>query len=131
MIPDLEAQTHRRRHQIVIIITIAIAQITYLYNLLFLSHTERIPYHTSILTGQAWVYELISGHPDRIQHNFSINLEMFEQLLDTLHQHGFVQSRNGVTVAEQLGIFFYTCITGLSSRHVGERFQCSPDTITR
>ncbi|KAF8838473.1 hypothetical protein BDN67DRAFT_866066, partial [Paxillus ammoniavirescens] len=23
------------------------------------------------------------------------------------------------------------CVTGLSSRHVGERFQCSPDTITK
>ncbi|KIK71790.1 hypothetical protein PAXRUDRAFT_676657, partial [Paxillus rubicundulus Ve08.2h10] len=32
---------------------------------------------------------------------------------------------------EQLGIFLYTCVTGLSSRHVGERFQHSPDTITK
>ncbi|KIK25445.1 hypothetical protein PISMIDRAFT_96751, partial [Pisolithus microcarpus 441] len=36
-----------------------------------------------------------------------------------------------VTVAEQLGIFLYTCGTGLSTWHVGERFQHSPDTITR
>ncbi|KIK73911.1 hypothetical protein PAXRUDRAFT_89205, partial [Paxillus rubicundulus Ve08.2h10] len=34
-------------------------------------------------------------------------------------------------VEEQLGIFMYTCVTGLSSRHVGERFQRSPDTVMR
>jgi hypothetical protein len=117
--------------QILIIITIAVAQITYLDSLLFLSHTERVPYHTSILTGQAWVYKLISGHPDQIRHNFGIDLQVFEDLLATLHQHGFVQSHNGVTIAEQLGIFLYTCVTELSSCHVGERFQRLPDTITR
>ncbi|KIK73416.1 hypothetical protein PAXRUDRAFT_37870, partial [Paxillus rubicundulus Ve08.2h10] len=36
-----------------------------------------------------------------------------------------------VSVEEQLGIFLYTCVTGLSSCHVGERFQRSPDTVTR
>ncbi|KIK97643.1 hypothetical protein PAXRUDRAFT_91971, partial [Paxillus rubicundulus Ve08.2h10] len=34
-------------------------------------------------------------------------------------------------VEEQLGIFLYTCVTGLSSCHVGERFQHPPDTVTR
>ncbi|KIK92735.1 hypothetical protein PAXRUDRAFT_37209, partial [Paxillus rubicundulus Ve08.2h10] len=32
---------------------------------------------------------------------------------------------------DQLTIFLYTCITGLSSCHVAKRFQCSPDTITK
>ncbi|KAF9219217.1 hypothetical protein BS17DRAFT_718269 [Gyrodon lividus] len=36
-----------------------------------------------------------------------------------------MQSCNGVSVQEQLGIFLYTCVTGLTSCHVGERFQCS------
>jgi hypothetical protein len=130
---DIEAQMqHDRRHKIVvIIITIVVAQVTHLYHLLFLSRTERIPYHTSILTGQAWVYELISGHPDRIRHNFGVDLQIFDELLAVLNRHGFVQSRNGVSVSEQLGIFLYTCVTGLLSHHVGERFQRSPDTITR
>jgi hypothetical protein len=47
------------------------------------------------------------------------------------HRNGFVLSRNGVSVEEQLSIFLYTCVTGLSSRLVGERFQRSPDTVTR
>jgi hypothetical protein len=131
--PWIPKRKHNNRRQkiMVIIITIVIAQVTHLYHLLFLSCTERIPYHTSILTGQAWVYELISGHPDRIKHNFGIVLQIFDELLAVLNRHSFVQSLNGVTVSEQLGIFLYTCVTGLSSRHVGERFQRSPDTITR
>ncbi|KIM57747.1 hypothetical protein SCLCIDRAFT_129664, partial [Scleroderma citrinum Foug A] len=34
-------------------------------------------------------------------------------------------------VEEQLAIFLYTAVTGLSSRHVSERFQCSNETIVR
>ncbi|KAH7917968.1 hypothetical protein BV22DRAFT_976376, partial [Leucogyrophana mollusca] len=44
---------------------------------------------------------------------------------------GYTDSRNGVTLEEQLAIFLYACVTGLSSRHLGERFQRSPDTITK
>jgi hypothetical protein len=29
-------------------------------------HYWKQPYHTSALTGAAWVKELINGHPDRI-----------------------------------------------------------------
>ncbi|KIO14450.1 hypothetical protein M404DRAFT_90975, partial [Pisolithus tinctorius Marx 270] len=36
-----------------------------------------------------------------------------------------------VTLEEQLTIFLYTCVTGLTIRHVGERFQRSNDTISR
>ncbi|KIM65146.1 hypothetical protein SCLCIDRAFT_48308, partial [Scleroderma citrinum Foug A] len=36
-----------------------------------------------------------------------------------------------MSVEEQLGIFLYTCVTGLSSRHVAERFQHSTDMITK
>ncbi|KIO00268.1 hypothetical protein M404DRAFT_153038 [Pisolithus tinctorius Marx 270] len=36
-----------------------------------------------------------------------------------------------VSLEEQLAIFLYTSITGLSIRHVGEHFQRSNDTISR
>jgi hypothetical protein len=28
---------------------------------------DKTPYHTSILTGEGWVRELMTGHPDRIK----------------------------------------------------------------
>jgi hypothetical protein len=106
-------------------------QIMNTYQLLFLSPTVCIPYHTSILTDEAWMYELIYGHPDRIWHNFGVDCDVFNALLHVLHHNRFVLSHNGVSVEEQLGIFLYTCVTGLLSHLVGERFQCSPDTVTR
>jgi hypothetical protein len=101
------------------------------YQFLFLSPTVCTLYHTSILTGEAWVYDLIYGHPDRIQHNLGVDCDVFNALLHILHHNGFVLSYNGMSVEEQLGTFLYTCVTRLSSCLVGERFQHSPDTITR
>jgi hypothetical protein len=130
---DLEAQQQfdQRRRRWSVILVAMILQIMNTYQLLFLSSTVRVPYHTSILTGEAWVYELMYGHPDRIRHNFGVDCDVFNALLHVLHRNRFVMSRNGVSVEEQLGIFLYTCVTGLSSRLVGERFQRSPDTVTR
>jgi len=135
---DLEAQQqleldqhqcHQRRWAVILVAMLL--QVMNTYQLLFLSPTIRTPYHTSILTGEAWVYELINGHPDRIRHNFGIDCDVFNTLLHILHRNGFTLSRNGVSVEVQLGIFLYTCVTGLSSRLVGERFQRSPDTVIR
>jgi hypothetical protein len=44
---------------------------------------------------------------------------------------GYGDSRNGVTLEEQLAIFLYMCVTGLNARHTGERFQQSNETIAR
>ncbi|KIN95155.1 hypothetical protein M404DRAFT_46966, partial [Pisolithus tinctorius Marx 270] len=34
-------------------------------------------------------------------------------------------------IEEQLAIFLYFCVTGLSSHHVGERFQHTPETVAK
>jgi hypothetical protein len=120
-----------RQRRIVFIITCIASQAVYLYSLLFLSAKLCIPYHTSALSGEAWIYELMIGHPDRIRHNLGVTLEVFEALVQILQQNGIHRSRNGISVEEQLGIFLYTCVTELSTRHLGERFQRTPDTITR
>ncbi|KAJ8581084.1 hypothetical protein M405DRAFT_752331 [Rhizopogon salebrosus TDB-379] len=46
-----------------------------------------------------------------------------------LHALGYSNSRF-VSLEEQLTIFLYTSVTGLSIRHVGERFQHSNETIS-
>ena len=74
----------------------------------------------------------MNGHSDRIKTCLDVSHDVFNVLICSLEENGFVCSQHGISVAEQLGIFLYTsCITGLSSRHVGERFQHSPDMITR
>jgi hypothetical protein len=52
------------------------------------------------------------------------------QLIHELRSICLTDSKN-VTLEEQVSIFLYTCVTGLMTRHVGEHFQRSNDTITR
>lgn len=87
-------------------------------------------YHTSKLTGAAWVDELLDGHPDRTE--LGVRLHVFLMLEQELRiTCGVEDSCRGITVKEQLAIFLYMCVTGLSVRHVGERFQRSNETISR
>lgn len=93
-------------------------------------HYLKIPYHTSILSGRAWVQELIHGHPERIRTELGVHAHVFKSLVFELTQMGYSDSKN-VTLEEQLAIYLYTCVTGLTIRHVGERFQRSNETISK
>jgi hypothetical protein len=88
------------------------------------------PYHTSALTGEGWVLELLSGHPERIRCELAVHHHVFYKLIETLKDMGYTRSKH-VSLEEKLAIFLYTCVTGLSVRHVGERFQRANDTITK
>jgi hypothetical protein len=90
----------------------------------------REPYHTSALSGEAWLLELLCGHPNRICTELGVSLEVFSNLVQELRDIGYQNSRN-VSLEEQLAIFLYMCVTGLTIRHVGERFQRSNETISR
>ncbi|KAF7307807.1 Transposon en spm sub-class [Mycena kentingensis (nom. inval.)] len=94
------------------------------------THADPIPYHTSVLSGQAWVNELYnSPHPDRILCELGVRKHIFNILIEELRYLGYTQSRY-VSLEEKLAIFLYSCVTGLSIRHVGERFQRSNETIS-
>ena len=77
------------------------------------------PYHTSILTGQMWVLELLAGHPERIRTELGVHRQVFFALVDELHGLGYTDLRF-VTLEEQLAIFLYCSVTGLTVRHLGE-----------
>jgi hypothetical protein len=93
-------------------------------------HRNPQKYHTSILSGYAWVLELITGHPNRIRCELGVSTEDFLALIAELCHLGHQDSRR-VTLTEQVVIFLYMSVTGLTVRHVGERFQRSNDTISR
>lgn len=90
---------------------------------------DKIPYHTSALSGEAWVLELLNGHPKRIRCELGVHKQVFCFLIKELCTMGLKPSRN-MTCEEKLSIFLYKCVTGLSVEHVGERFQRSNDTIS-
>jgi hypothetical protein len=94
------------------------------------SFYDKIPYHTSTLTGEMWVAELMSGHPERIKAELGMRLHVFLSMVQALSAVGLKASRH-ISLEQHVAIFLYTCITGLSIRHVGERFQHANATISQ
>ncbi|EGO04534.1 hypothetical protein SERLA73DRAFT_27886, partial [Serpula lacrymans var. lacrymans S7.3] len=64
------------------------------------------PYHTSSLTGEAWVQELINGHPDRIRSELGVSLQVFEKLTETLRD-AIIQGSKYISLNKKLAIFLY------------------------
>ena len=80
--------------------------------------------------GEGWVQELLNGHPKCIQCELGVTTDVFQQLIAELHAMSHGQSRY-VSLEEQLAIFLYMCVTGLTIWHAGERFQHSNATISK
>ena len=91
---------------------------------------DKTPYHTSAFTGADWVHELLNGHPERIRNELGVHKHVFLGLVAALEQCGVTSSKH-VYIEEQLAIFLYTCVTGLSLRHVSERFQRANETTSK
>jgi len=118
----------RLRQYVALFISIILSATTALMQSVY---TTREPYRTSILTGEGWVMELLSGHPECIHCELGVHHHVFEALILDLREMGYDNSRCGVSLEEQLAIFLYACVTGLTIRHLGERFQRSNETISR
>jgi hypothetical protein len=69
------------------------------------------------------------GHPDHIKTELGMRLHVFKRLISDLSDLGLAPSRH-ISLEEQVAIFLYTSVTGLSIRHIGERFQHSNETIS-
>jgi hypothetical protein len=67
---------------------------------------DRILYHTSVLTGAAWVAELMAGHPECIRCELGVHLHVFRILVAYLQVIGVKHSRS-VMLEEQVAIFLY------------------------
>lgn len=87
--------------------------------------------HTSSLSGQQWMAELLNGHPKRVKDNLGTSQEGFLYLEDLLIRKAGLQSTRYMGTTEQLGIFLYAVVTDLSMRKLAERFQRSTETINR
>ncbi|KAG1800737.1 uncharacterized protein HD556DRAFT_1438737 [Suillus plorans] len=62
------------------------------------------PYHTSALSGEAWVMELLSGHPERIRCELGVHAHVFAELISEIRALGHTASKF-VSLEEQLVIF--------------------------
>ena len=110
-----------------LIIIIAVGDATTQYA----SRFEKRAQHTSRLTGELWVQELLCGHDDRIYNELGMHKPVFQHLLEILKRDAGILSTRYVSAEEQLATFLHYAHRGLSNRALQERFQRSADTISK
>jgi hypothetical protein len=99
--------------------------------LLYSTWFNHIPVHTSQLSGQQWVEELMDGHDRRFHNEMGLCKHIFTRLISILEKDtGIVHSCN-VLAEEQVAIFLHYIHCGLSNCALQEQFQRSADTITK
>jgi len=94
------------------------------------SFYNKTPYHDSALTSAAWVCKLLKGHPKHVRAELRVHKHVFRTLISVLQNAGYMPSKF-VALEEQLAIFLYTCVTGLSLVHICERFQRAKGTASK
>jgi hypothetical protein len=90
-----------------------------------------IPMNTSILTGMGWLRELLTGHPVRFYDAFGLPKHVFRKLVRELELHADLKHSKHICAEEQVAIFLHLCKTGCTIRGLRERFQHSPDTLSK
>jgi len=81
------------------------------------------PYHTSVLSGQMWVKELLGVNPRCIKDQLGMQKKMFRMFIRKLTSMTNASDTWHVVLEEQVSIFLYIIVTNLSNRKVAEHFQ--------
>jgi hypothetical protein len=124
-------ETHRQTlNAMILVLTNLITVIVPMLIDMLRPYYDKQPYHTSVLSGYGWVMELLNGHPERIRSELGVHKHVFLELVEELRSMGYSDARD-VKLEEKLAIFLYACVTGLTVRHLGERFQRANGTITK
>lgn len=95
------------------------------------AHFDKVSKNNSKLTGQAWLDELLRGHAKRFYSNMGMHKSVFRSLVRELRDRAGLCDTRYVSAEEQLAIFLYLSVTGVAQCHLEERFQRSPDTLTK
>jgi hypothetical protein len=99
--------------------------------LAFSSRYDKILVHTSWLTGQDWIDELLIRHNGRFYNELGLNKHVFRRLIAVLERDAGLCATRHVSAEEQLAVFLHYAQRGLSNQALQERFQQSADTITK
>jgi hypothetical protein len=97
----------------------------------YASRFDKTAQHTSKLSGEQWLQELLSGHEVRIHNELGMHKGVFIQLVATLGRDAALHGTRYVTAEEQVATFLHYAHRGLSNRALQERFQRSADTISK
>jgi hypothetical protein len=90
-----------------------------------------VPVHTSWLSGQQWVDELIDGHDRRFHNEMGLCKHVFTKLVSVLETDTGITHNQSVSAEEQVAIFLHYVHHELSNCALQEQFQRSADMITK
>ena len=77
---------------------------------LYSTQFNRVPVHTSRLSGLQWLDELVSGHPQRFHNEMGLHKDVFMKLIRVLGRDTGLAPTRHVLAKEQLAIFLhYVC----------------------
>jgi len=88
-------------------------------------------YHTSVLSGQLWVKELLGGNPRCIKNQLGMQKKVYRMFIRKLTSMTNASDTQHVVLEEQVEIFLYIIVTNLPNRKVAECFQHSGQTISK
>jgi hypothetical protein len=124
---SLQAERKHRRRAVALLVATAAGVVTnYMTPSLFPT-----PMNTSVLKGMGWVRELLTGHPTQFYDAFAMPKHVFQKLVTELKLYAGLKSTKYICAEEQVALFLHMCKTGGTVRDMRERFQHSPDTISR
>jgi len=95
-------------------------------------YKSRIPRHNSALSGQQYTAELLSSPSGiRILECLQMSLAVFTAICNQIRAKDLLQDTQYTTVEHQLHMFLFIATVGASNRGAQERFQHSPETVSR
>jgi hypothetical protein len=89
------------------------------------------PMNTSVLTGMAWLRELLTGHPVCFYDALAMPKHVFRKLVHELESCAGLKHSKHISVEEQVAILLHLCKTGGTICDLCECFQHSPDTLSK
>ncbi|PON98198.1 LOW QUALITY PROTEIN: hypothetical protein TorRG33x02_060280 [Trema orientale] len=92
---------------------------------------EKVPQRTSILSGEAFVRELLDGHERTCYELLRMDRNIFLELCASLKQNGYLKDTREIKVEEAVAIFLIIVGQNMGMRLVADRFQHSLETIDR
>src|ERR1700761_9294593 len=107
------------------LLTATLAIIFFGKHLLSLGKEPPRPLHTSFLTGDLWIDEILTGHPERCKRALGMSAVVFSLLWAELAATGDLYDGRWVTAREQLAIVIYWLVHGSSPREHCERLPRS------
>ena len=125
---SLQAKQRRKRKIIALLSGIVGGAVVIQY---MAPHLIKTPMYNSKLSGEAWVQELLHGHPSCFHDNLGMSKFVFQRLVQELQIYAGLDDSKCITKEEQVAIFLHLCRTGAVTRDIRERFQHSADTISR